>query len=492
MSKKFKFNKASIVACAAMLIFFQGCSSLNPWGESDSDKEALMNRRSPPGNPMGGNTLQTKPTESTAVKRDFSEQNQAYQRYLANKPETLAEFDKKKRYPKLNVSELNKAMDNSAITGKKIEVTPTSNLKEVIDHNKKHKASAKPQKSSTHHKKKKSAAAKAKKEVCVVEAPTTTSAKSSTTIPVASTTPQTVGKDSTVKSVRNSVSKAPVNPTQEKTLATSANSQVNSNKSVNNSKQQINSASNNANSVTTSSVGQAIVSSNSSQNGSVSSSKNISMNKANTSQQVVVKNNSVQTGNVSNNQAVSGVSKTVMAVPSSNVGLNSGANGSINYSNDASTTKANAPQPGAGGTLQTGNTVNVQSNAGSNAKQSTVPVSSTIPSSTKPAINQDLDKMSQSDIEKYLKDKFKESPEAGFIDKLGDDSAPQTNTGAGNATAAPLAPATDNANNINTTSGVSRILRSGGYKKLDKVNSLLIECYYNVRNKVSSILSNED
>ena len=121
-----------------ILFLLQGCSSI--FGGSDS-VDADANLRVPRGNIKleKEKTQGKEDSNKKAPTKEFGGDRQAYQRYKANKPVTLEEFDKTKRQPRLNIKELNTAMDNahsSKKVEKPIEVNANSNLKEVINHNK--------------------------------------------------------------------------------------------------------------------------------------------------------------------------------------------------------------------------------------------------------------------------------------------------------------------------------------------------------------------
>ncbi|MGB4192247.1 MAG: hypothetical protein WBJ81_06890 [Rickettsiales bacterium] len=434
-------NQSKNIIAKLILTSFllQSCSSYDPISKKAKPVNATANRRSPEDNipivtPNETEKTSFNPIVSKPKIQDFSETGQIYQKYKANQPITLAEFDQTKRRPHLNIDELNQVMDNTGHVennNKYIPVHPDSNLKEVIKHNKE-KAKKK------HHHTSLKTAIKHKKEV-------TKAKKDKLATPIK--TSKLNANSSSTKTATNTAKTTPV----VKTTSTT-------------------------NSTTPKMVANATI------------AKNLTA--------ATNSNSSAVTPVTNNNNAVNVITPTIRSTAAPMLENNSITTTQKIDNNSQKATDA------------------INKNSLDNQK---------ISSSAATATPIDMDKLSQGDLEKLLKEKLNKDQQKGFINQydetnpinqkpinnsvkpvvIGTPSTATTIIDSSQSTAAatktttnPTPPITTTSSVANTntssTPAVSKIITSSGQTKLGKINSALIESYFKIKNHLTSTLRNED
>lgn len=426
-------NQSKNIIAKLILTSFllQSCSSYDPISKKAKPVNATANRRSPEDNipivtPNETEKTSFNPIVSKPKIQDFSETGQIYQKYKANQPITLAEFDQTKRRPHLNIDELNQVMDNTGHVennNKYIPVHPDSNLKEVIKHNKE-KAKKKHHhtslKTAIKHKKDKLATPIKTSKLNANSSSTKTATNTAETTPVVKTT-----------STTSTTPKIVANATIAKNLTAATNS-----------------------------------------------------------------NSSAVTPVTNNNNAVNVITPTIRSTAAPMLENNSITTTQKIDNNSQKATDA------------------INKNSLDNQK---------ISSSAATATPIDMDKLSQGDLEKLLKEKLNKDQQKGFIDQydetnpinqkpinnsvkpvvIGTPSTATTIIDSSQSTAAatktttnPTPPITTTSSVANTntssTPAVSKIITSSGQTKLGKINSALIESYFKIKNHLTSTLRNED
>lgn len=407
-------NQSKNIIAQLILASFllQSCSTYDPISKKAKPVSATANRRSPEDNisivtPNEAEKISFSPIVNKPKIQDFSETGQIYQKYKANQPITLAEFDQTKRRPHLNIDELNQVMDNASHiehNNKYIPVHPDSNLKEVIKHNKE-KAKKK------HHHTSLKTPIKHKKEL-------TKAKKDKLASPMK--TPKLNTNASSIKATTNT-KKAP--PVVVETTSTTNNSAPKIVANVNIAKKLTSITNNNTATAITPTV------------------------KSTTTP--ILENNSI---------------KTIQKI-------------------DNNSQKA---------------TDTINKNILDNRKTS---------SST----SIDMDKLSQDDLEKLLKEKLNKDQQKGFIDQYNEtnpinqkiidssvkpvvieDTTTTKAIDSSKITTNPTPPATNPSSVVNTntlpTPAVSKILTSSEQTKLGRINNVLIGYYFKIKNHLTSSL----
>lgn len=419
-------NQSKNIIAQLILASFllQSCSTYDPTNKKAKPVSATANRRSPEDNipivtPNEAEKISSTPIVNKPKIQDFSETGQIYQKYKANQPITLAEFDQTKRRPHLNIDELNQVMDNASHiehNNKYIPVHPDSNLKEVIKHNKEKAKKRHPHTSLKTPIKHKKEVTKAKKD------------KLATPIK----TSKLNANASSIKTTTNTKKATPV------VVETTSTTNNNTPKIVAN----------------------------------VNIAKNLT---------ATTNNKSAAVTSIINNNTATVITSTIK-----------------------STT---AP-------IFENNSIQKIQKIDNNSQKATdiINKNSLDNKKTSSSTSIDMDKLSQDDLEKLLKEKLNKDQQKGFIDQYNEtnqkfidssvksvvieDTTTTKAIDSSKITTNPTPPATTPSsvvnNNTPPTPAVSKILTSSEQTKLGKINSALIESYFKIKNHLTNVLQNKD